>query len=66
MKNLENFGVSELRIDELEEISGGDIFTTFLLIGAVIMGIGLIANNNVNGPGGPGSNGPQTSQYKDY
>ncbi|MCC9062627.1 hypothetical protein [Flavobacterium piscisymbiosum] len=62
--NLENLNLVELNAQEVQEVTGGELFT-FIALGALIIGVGLISNNNgkkVNGPGGNGSN--DTAYYR--
>ncbi|QOG02999.1 hypothetical protein [Flavobacterium sp. MDT1-60] len=66
--NLENLNLVELNAQEIQEVSGGELFT-FIVLGAIIIGVGLISNNNsknINGPGGSVSNPPgnTTGYYK--
>ncbi|MRX39068.1 hypothetical protein GJU43_07265 [Flavobacterium sp. LC2016-23] len=61
--NLEDLNLVELNVQEVQEVRGGDLFT-FIALGALIIGVGLISNNNskkVNGPGGGVSNAPGNS-----
>ncbi|MFH6992692.1 hypothetical protein [Flavobacterium sp. FlaQc-48] len=61
--NLEDLNLVELNSQEVKEVCGGDLFT-FIALGALIIGVGLISNNNsknVNGPGGSVSNPPGSS-----
>ncbi|MEP6931379.1 MAG: hypothetical protein ABI850_15250, partial [Flavobacterium sp.] len=58
--NLEDLGLVELNVQESQEINGGGLFT-FIALGLLIIGVGLVANSNsknVNGPGGSVSSPP--------
>lgn len=60
---LENLNLVELNAQEVQEVTGGELFT-FIALGALIIGVGLISNNNskkVNGPGGSGG----TAYYRE-
>ncbi|KOP37202.1 MULTISPECIES: hypothetical protein [unclassified Flavobacterium] len=57
--NLENLNLVELNAQEIKEVHGGELLT-FIGLGIIIIGVGLISNNNskkVNGPGGDGGTG---------
>lgn len=61
--NLEKMNLVELNDQEVQEVEGGGLFT-FIALGLLIIGVGLLSNHGkrVNGPGGNGQN--ETGYYK--
>jgi lactobin A/cerein 7B family class IIb bacteriocin len=60
---LEDLNLVELNAQEIQEVDGG--FFTFIALGALVIGVGLIANNNGKKVNGPGGNGSNTAYYKE-
>ncbi|MFH7016331.1 hypothetical protein [Flavobacterium sp. FlaQc-47] len=60
--NLEDLNLVELNAQEINEVNGGELFT-FIGLGIIIIGVGLISNNNGKKVNGPGGNGNEMGYY---